>query len=297
MPTLSPLAEYQTRLARWRDQFERTQRVSDRLGNYRLSVFLAALAMAVFSFVWHAFTGWWLLLPLAVFIGLIVAHERVVDRQKFAKRGIAYYERGLRRLGDDWAGTGSQGQEFEDPSHVYASDLDIFGKGSLFELISTARTAAGERRLAGWLLSPAPVAVVSARQKAVAEMRDAVQLREDLALLGEDVRAGVHAEALAAWGGAPPVRFFRGARPAAFAVACLNLVTFIGFMGHWFGGRPFIAALGISIVAGFVLRRQVEAVVSSIESPAHDLQILSLLWGAWSTCSSRVPCCGRSAAG
>src|ERR1019366_969158 len=75
VPTLDPLAEYQTRLARWRGQFDRAQRQSNRIGNYRLGVFLAALAMAWFSFVAHAFAGWWLLVPLAVFAGLIVEHE------------------------------------------------------------------------------------------------------------------------------------------------------------------------------------------------------------------------------
>jgi hypothetical protein len=279
VPTTDPLAEYQTRLARWSGQFDRAQRISDRIGNYRLGVFLSAAAMAWFSFAQQTFSGWWLLIPFAAFIGLIVAHERVIERRQFARRGIGYYERGLHRLGDDWAGAGSQGKEFEDPSHVYAGDLDIFGRGSLFELISTARTAAGERRLAGWLLGPAPVGVVRERQEAVAEMRDAVQLREDLALLGEDIRAGVHAEALAAWGGAPPVAFFRGARVAALAIACFNLIGFIGFMAHWFGARPFVAALGISLVVGFLVHRQVGVVVASIENPAHDLQILSLLVG------------------
>src|SRR5262249_11097150 len=155
---------------------------------------------------------WWLLAPLAVFIGLIVYHERVVRRQEFATRAVNYHSQGLLRLDDRWAGTASGGKGFGDPSHVYAGEPDLFGRGSLLELISRARTAAGESVLAGWLLAPSAPETVRERQQAVKEMRDAVQLREDLALLGEDIRAGVHAELIAQWGMAPGVRFFAGAR-------------------------------------------------------------------------------------
>ncbi len=235
--------------------------------------------MGYLAFFAHVIAGWWLLIPLAIFIAMVVQHERIVRRKDFAQRGIKYYERGLRRLNDRWAGTGSQGSQFEDPSHVYAGDLDLFGKGSLFELLSTARTAAGENTLARWLLNPAPAAEVRERQQAVAEMKDAVQLREDLALLGEDVRAGVHAEMLAQWGSAAPLPIFAGARLAAFAISCFSLITFVGFMLQWFSARPFALAVVLAVVAGFLLRPHVAHIISSIDTPSHDLEILSLLLG------------------
>jgi hypothetical protein len=46
---------------------------------------------------------------------------------------------------------------FKKFSRMYAGDLDLFGHGGLFELLSTARTPMGEETLAGWLLSPAAV--------------------------------------------------------------------------------------------------------------------------------------------
>ena len=51
-------------------------------------------------------------------------------------------------------GTGNPGDLFRDTNHVYADDLDVFGRGSLFELIDAARTGAGERTLAGGYLHP-----------------------------------------------------------------------------------------------------------------------------------------------
>lgn len=274
-----PLSAYRERLQRWTTESERARQQANQLGNYRLGVAGVAAALAYLAFGPHVVTAWLLLLPLAVFIGLVVYHERVIRREDHARRGIAYYDRGLKRLDDNWAGSGSSGHRFADPSHVYAADLDIFGAGSLFELISTARTAAGERTLAEWLLTPAAPAIVRERQQAITELAGAIQLREDLALLGEDVQAGVHAGLLATWGSAPPVRFFPAARAVALGISILSVIAFVGFMAHWFTLRPFAGAVALAIVAGMMLRRPVLAVIAAADTPAHDLQILSLLLG------------------
>ena len=100
----------------------------------------------------------------------------------------------------------------------YAGDLDLFGTGSLFELLCTARTRTGEDTLASWLLQAAAPEEIRARQAAVAELRPLLDLREDLALLGSDVPAGVDFDALAAWGAEPPLLTARWPRWAALAL-------------------------------------------------------------------------------
>ena len=117
---------------------------------------------------------------------------------------IGFYNRGLARLDDAWAGTGDRGDEFADPKHLYAADLDVFGDGSLFQRLCAARTRRGMATLAGWLLSPALPDAIRERQAAVDELTPNLDLREDLAVLGDDTRAAVDAPALAAWGAAPP---------------------------------------------------------------------------------------------
>ena len=82
------------------------------------------------------------------------------------------------------------GERFLDDTHLYARDLDMFGRGSLFELLSSARTRIGEETLAAWLKAPADPAAVRARQDAVRELAPRTDLREDLAVIGEDARKG-----------------------------------------------------------------------------------------------------------
>ena len=162
-----------------------------RLGNARLVSGLLLVAVAAVSLGAGRISPWWLLLPIVALIVLVVIHDRVDRALRRAARGIAYYERALARLDNTWIGAGNQGERFRDPRHVFADDLDLFGRGSLFELLSTARTRMGERVLAGWLLTPGEPAEVAARQESVKELRPGVDLREEIALMGDDLRAAL----------------------------------------------------------------------------------------------------------
>ena len=72
-------------------------------------------------------------------------HDRVDRAKSAAERGHRVLRaRVWRGWASDWVGKGNQGERFRDPKHLYADDLDLFGRGSIFELLSTARTAAGE---------------------------------------------------------------------------------------------------------------------------------------------------------
>ncbi len=103
-------------------------------------------------------------------------------------RAAAFYRRALDRIEGTWAGQGDTGQPYRDANHRYTNDLDIFGPGSLFELLCTARTAAGRDTLADWLQDAADAPTVLARQNAVRELMDQLDLRERLDGAGDGLR-------------------------------------------------------------------------------------------------------------
>jgi hypothetical protein len=106
------------------------------------------------------------------------------------------------RLEDCWSGTGEFGDRFLDAQHPYADDLDILGRGSLFELLCVARTPMGEECLAQWLLSAATPDDIRERQATVAELRDKLNLREQFAVVGTEFRPRIWPRLLIAWGDA-----------------------------------------------------------------------------------------------
>src|SRR5688500_7865888 len=162
--------EYTRRREARRNEAAQQMNRFGRVGLVRLAMLAVGLVLA-----WLAFKGavaWWSLLsPAAVFFALAVVQDGISHARRQCERATALYDQALDRLDDRWAGRGATGERFLDASHPYAEDLALFGRGSLFELLSRARTRVGEDTLANWLLAPAAAEVVHSRQEAVGELR------------------------------------------------------------------------------------------------------------------------------
>ena len=78
------------------------------------------------------------------------------------------------------------GNEFTDPTHFYANDLDIFGKASLYQYINRTTSQMGGSTLAKWLLAPAGAAIIEQRQTAVKELTTKPEYRQQLQALGKE---------------------------------------------------------------------------------------------------------------
>lgn len=272
---VDPRTEYTRRLAARRATAAQLARRDVGLANARLVVFLLGglLFWLAFRLAWFP-PGWVAIIP-PTFIALMVAHDRTLRAKGRAEDAVRYYERALARLDGNWAGTGSPGLEFADPDHPYAADLDLFGTGSLFELLCTARTRTGQETLAAWLCAPAPREEVLARQAVLNELRNDVDLREDLALLGGDIRAHVRANVLKTWGAAPPVLRGHALRVVAGGLGALAYAAAIA----WFKYPALTPALlGIALLElGIyrIVRNRVRRVVQAVEEPTRELIVLA----------------------
>ena len=275
---MDPRQTYRTRLEHFEGLKQSASRTFRTLGNVRLWLAVVAVALAFIAFGPGWVSPWWLALVAAVFVVIAVVHEQIDQRLVAANRGATFYDRALKRLDNHWAGEGNSGERFRSPSHLFADDLDLFGRASLFERISTARTSAGERTLADWLLQPGVQEEVVARQQAVAELRSRNDLREELALMGDDVRAAADDKAPAR--GARCRRFdsFPGARVMAFLLASAAVVTFLLFLAQVLSIRPFLVVLlGRNPLQLFLFVSRSVRSVASMSTPARDLQLLGLL--------------------
>jgi hypothetical protein len=197
-PAAAALQEYPARQAARRASLDTLTSTDARLSHARLATFALGVLLALLA--WNGVVStWWLLAPVAAFVWLLRRHAQVLRARTLALRGVAFYDRGLARVEDRWVGTGEPGDRFLDEAHVYANDLDLFGRGSLFELLSLARTRNGEAMLARWLVGRADPPEIRARQAAVEELSLALNLREQLALAGADVRTSVDTVRLLEW--------------------------------------------------------------------------------------------------
>ncbi len=250
------------------------ERIHIRLGNFKLLVIVAGIALAWCTLGMHRASAYWLAIPVAFYIVLAFWHELTIRARTRAERAAAFYERGIARIEDRWSGSGSPGEQFRDAAHIYADDLDIFGRGGLFELLSSAQTPMGEERLAKWLTSASDVSDIRERQANVNDLREKLDFRESTALLGAGLTGSLDAKALAAWAETPPQIANSSLRVASVALAILQLGAIVAWVAAGIYA-PFFIVLFINSGVYALLRKRAEAAITGIGCDEDGLLIFS----------------------
>src|ERR1700722_4557465 len=132
----------------------------------------------------------------------------------------------------------------------------------------------GEKRLAPWLRTPSPTPEILERQELVSVLREKLDLREDLAVTGEDLRATTDPESLIGWSEAAQVLPLGAIRIAAALLAFAALATLAFGIAKSFY-LPFVIVLFLQAgVLGWLWRRA-ETLVEGLTSSAEGLILFS----------------------
>jgi len=269
-----PSQEYSVRLERFAGAVAAMHRQHVRVGNTKIGVIVTALVMAWMSLAKEWVSPYWLAVALCVYAALALLHEHIVRARSRAETAAEFYRKGLARIEDRWAGTGQTGDRFREEPHVYADDLDLFGRGGLFELLCTARLPMGENQLAHWLRFPSAKEDILERQSLIHELRDKLDLREDLAVNGEDLRTRFNPESLVGWAESQRVL---PKSPWRFVTAFLALATAVAILYYFAGGSYRIALVLLAIDAGFLraLKKRAQMVIHGVSCNAEGLLLFS----------------------
>lgn len=268
--SVDPRIEYQSRLSAWSRRAEAFEQSHLRMGNLRAFFLFGLLALAA---VLCRSGGSWVAVLMILLLGILLTgvwHIRIENTRSAARRGIRFYQSGLERMDGTWLGKGSPGTEFLDPHHPYAADLDMFGVGSLFELVNAAHTQIGRTTLAAWLLEPASLQEIVARQEAIKEMSPKVDFRERLGFLAAEAQAWIPTESLISWARQPRSLNSNAVRAAAFSLPWLNLVLVIA--GQW----PWcLLILAVQGALARLYKLRVQNVTRTVGVVQHDLKCLA----------------------
>jgi hypothetical protein len=274
---VDPVREYTIRLEARRRLLQRYESHDRLVAVLRLLTAISFAATLWLSFWRNLLPRWAPLIPVVIFFALVVVHEQVFRAKRRALRAVRFYEDGLARIEDRWIGRGQSTELLRDDSHLYAADLDIFGKASLFELLCTARMRGGEETLATWLSEPSTREEIIARQEAVRELRDNIDLREDLTILGIELRSSIHPSVIVDWGNSKTVLENSWIRfvlplPVIFAIYTLwPMLTTLSAHPLWW------LALGIEAAIGRFYRARVRKIIEGLSHPDRELKLLSLI--------------------
>lgn len=269
-----PRAEYTRRLESYTQKMAVEHRRHIALGNAKLVAIIAGLATLWMVVAQHWVPPYWLIVPALLYVILAAVHEFVLRRKKRAEVAGDFYRRGIARIEDRWAGTGQTGESFHERDYLYAEDLDLFGKGGLFQLLSQARLPMGEEQLAEWLGRPSDLPAILERQKLVEELRANLELREYLAVTTEALQARLDPQTLLGWAEAKPVLPLGIWRGAAVALSLAFIVATV----FWFRSSvysPLLLVLALEIVMRRSLRARAEEVMHGTACNAEGLLLFA----------------------
>lgn len=273
----SPVEEYTRRQRLREQQVERHESRHIALGYLKL-LLIAATAVLAWLSRGDFYRLFWLPgVPVLLFIAVAVYHSRVLRRQADERRAVEFYSKGLARIEDRWPRTTERTlPEQAIASSLYARDLDIVGKGSLFELLCVARTRMGEQCLLDWLLHVPSLETIYQRQSAVAELRGQLDFREQMAVTGEAISIAVWPESLKQWGASTHPFASTWLRWLAAGLTLLAIGATAFWLTHGFVG-PLFAVLVMQWGLVRYLKRQIALTLDGTDKAFQNLKLVSAL--------------------
>ncbi|WP_316831245.1 MutS-related protein [Pedobacter aquatilis] len=151
-----------------------TRKLIDQLSLVRIGLFLAEVLCFVLLLNsadngWRVFIAFLMALPVFCFV-LIVRKQSMLDKKLSFENKLLWVYQNESNILNGMDNGYDDGEKYVSEAHPYTSDLDIFGKSSLFSLLNRCSTANGNDLLAARFMAANTVDEIILRQEAIAEM-------------------------------------------------------------------------------------------------------------------------------
>ena len=157
----------------------------NRISYLRLLIFVISSIILIYLFRFNLLIPILIVFPLSIlcFGVAITYHHKTAFLKKHTAflKGINESEILREKCNLEEFDTGHQ---FINQNHPYTSDLDIFGQHSIFQLLNRTTTESGMILLSEWLSEPAPNNEIHDRQKAIKEIAQNLDWRQDFQASG-----------------------------------------------------------------------------------------------------------------
>jgi len=188
MTLSAPPAFYNIQLNSYQAQLSSATERIRRIAGFRLVTMLVAIGFIVGGInTGTAFYWWGSLFFTAFFLVWVRIHSALHHKEKLLKIHVYILEKELAALEGDQSSFGS-GQPYVDSTHPYSYDLDIFGKGSVYQLLNRTVTLSGADQLAAHLKSPVNHPdTIKTRQDIITELGNNPSFLQDFRVAGMSV--------------------------------------------------------------------------------------------------------------
>jgi len=284
---------YQENIEKYDAKALRLKKILNRISLLRLAIFVISSAILITLFSLNIITPTFIVFPLSIigFAFVLKYHHKIAYLRKHTSFLKRINESEILRENCQLEAFDT-GHQFIDPKHPYTSDLDVFGSHSIFQLVNRTTTESGMIRLSEWLSEPAPDSEIHDRQKAINELSQKLDWRQDFQA------SGMHFQnkksdygKLLAWVEKPLVLFQQ--RRIYMAVAILlSVLSFLAlyFFAPYFDSPNWFIYLLPVISVLFIISRILKRIKPIVEDIVETSQENINTFRSYRTLINKIEC-------
>lgn len=273
----NPSQYYRQRLTECAAITQNEEKRLHRLSHARLIAFATGVILCLLLSPWPIALVAVAAVALGIFLFLVQRYRQSAGQLAAAHALQRYFERGLARIEDRWITDHLSGEGFLDHHHPYAADLDLFGKGSLFQLLHLGWTPMGDTILAQWMLTPTDRAKALQRQEAIRELCDDVAEREEAAIRSAALWNKFRPDFLRQWGESPSEQFRDWERWLTHGIVVWNALAIAVWLAGYLSGSVVLIIMILMVLWARRLQKRVHATLLNVDKEAEQLGHLSRL--------------------
>ena len=274
---MEPQEYYTTRIAILRADLKKLQQKKSAFGWLRFGT-IAAIIVA-FYFLWSLGPVYVIaacILLLIIFVRLLLADLKNKAAIAHTARLIHLNENELKFLSGDFYDFPG-GTEHIPVDHLYANDLDIFGRASVFQFINRTTSEMGSSQLAAYLQSPADQDLVVNRQTAIKELSQKIEWLQDLQAMGSEKQITFITKArLENWISEPPAfSEFKSWKWLRYVLPAIIISVVILYIFDIVGKSTLYISLLVFAIIAYQINRIIAPIHNKLSKVAEELDTLS----------------------
>lgn len=232
---------YNEHLEKYQAEVKNLFRQMSTLSILRLIVFLVSVfGIYVFFQQWQVAVGI-VVSGIIIFIYLLSKYTDVKRKRAFNKALVEVNKDEIAIASGNFHDRDS-GSQFQDPSHFYSLDIDLFGRGSFFQYVNRTTISEGTLKLANSLKAN-DIDDIQSRQDAIKELSSKTQWRQYYSATSNLVHVETPAKKIIAWlqghqSFLPKIMswlpiVFGIVSVLIFALTILGIITYQALIGYW----------------------------------------------------------------
>ena len=178
------LSFYEGEISKYEEKIKNINGVITKISTLRLIIAIMAVLLAYYFYKGESIA--YLISSIVISVGIFIVvayyHNKRIQEKREYEIYININRNGINRIKGTFKEREDKGEEFLNDEHPFASDLDIFGRNSLFQMINSTKTKFGRAKLSQMLnLNAIPSREeILKKQEAINELGKKVEWRQHL---------------------------------------------------------------------------------------------------------------------